>query len=66
MYNWTVLIVNVINDIEYGDMSVVFCDTKDEVFANIKELEDIGQNMEYVFVFPPKSNIEMEVLKCYI
>lgn len=50
---------------ENGSMVMIEPYSKEEVIELLKELKDKGQDMNYVNVYPPKSNLTYEELEQY-
>jgi hypothetical protein len=61
MYNkfekWTVTWID-----KHGNMTMIEPENKEEVIELLKELQEQGQDMAYVNVFPPRSNLTYEEL----
>lgn len=62
MEDWILMVTNKIEEVMYGDTYILSCKDKDEVIENLNSLKEDKQDMDYVYIYPPKSNIELEEL----
>lgn len=57
---WTITIID-----DHGYMASIEIETKDEVLERLKEMHLEGFDMDYVNVYPPKSNLTLEEIINY-